>query len=214
MVRRSGSDLIASTTSLFVLVGCGGDSGTGSVSQGSLPSKYVAPAATKDVPLVDNPEFVHWSQYPVGTAVVRKKEVSNESGSVRVTTTLRLAEKNLDKVVVESQVTVDRPGQLVVENPPQKLEFAAAFELPQGMKPEQFALPSLKAKLLGNETRTACGREYQTELFTWDERNEAGPMTVTLWRSEGVPGRTLRQEVKGRTQVSAEEIVEIIEPDG
>lgn len=201
-------------TSLIILVGCGSDSGTSSVLQGELPSDRVAPAATNDVPLIDNPEYVHWSRYPVGTVVVRKKEVSNESGSVRVTTTLRLVEKNRDKAMVESQVTVDRPGQPLVENPPQRLEFAATFQLPQGMKEEQFALPSLKAKLIGNETRTAFGREFSTEQFTWDERNEAGPMTVSLWRSDDVPGRTLRQEVKGRTQVSVEEVVEIIQPDG
>jgi hypothetical protein len=199
--------------SLLLLSGCGSESGTTGVSQGPLPPGYVPPPSTENLPLVDNPEFASWNRFPVGIAVVRKKEVSNDSGSVRVTTTLRLVEKKRDKVVVESQVTVDRPGEPVVENPSQKLEFAAAFQLPQGMKPEQFALPSLKAKVVGNETRMACGREYQTELYSWDERNEAGPMTIKLWRSEEIPGRMLRQEVKGRTQVSVEEVVEIIQPD-
>ncbi len=202
------------TAVAILLAGCGSDSGTSSVSQEPLPPGYIAPVAAENLPLVDHPEYVHWSRYSVGTSVVRKKEVSNESGSVRVTTTLRLAEKNSEKVVVESQVTVDRPGQPVVENPPQKLEFTARFQLPPGMQPEQFALPSLKARVIGQENRTACGRELQTEVFTWDERNEAGPMTVKLWRTEDVPGRTLRQEIKGRTQVSAEEVVEIIQPDG
>jgi hypothetical protein len=72
----------------------------------------------------------------------------------------------------------------------------------------------MKAKLSGEETRSACGREYQTELFTWDERNEAGPMTVKLWRTDDIPGRMLRQEINGRNHESIEEVVEIIQPTG
>ena len=211
MARRSASCVAIAT--LIILLGCG-RSEKNPTSQGSLPPGYVAPALTNDRPLVDHPEYVAWARFAVGAAVVRKKEVTNNVETIHVTTTLRLVEKTRDKVVVESQVTVDRPGQSLVENPPQKLEFTAAFQLPPGMNPEQFALPSLRAKLIGNESRTACGREFQTELFTWDERNEAGPMTIKLWRSDEIPGRMLRQEVKGRTQVSAEEVVEIIQLDG
>jgi hypothetical protein len=199
---------------LFFLAGCGSGSEKSSSSPGSLPSGSVAPASTESLPQVDHPEYVHWSQFPVGMAAVRKKEVSNEFGKVRVTTTLRLVEKTARKVVVESQVTVERSEDSVVENPPQKFEYSATFRLPAGMKQEQFSLPSFKAKLAGDETRSACGREYQAQLFTWDEVNEAGPMAVKLWRSNDVPGRMLRQEINGRNHVSVEEVVEVVEPAG
>src|SRR5262245_38934568 len=197
----------------ILLSGCGSETTTSTSSRGAPPEGYVAPAATDDLPLADHPEYVAWSRFPVGTGIVRKKEVSNESGSVRVTTTLRLAEKTADKVLVESQVTVDRPGQPLVENPPQTFNFPATFPLPAGMRLEQFSLPSLKAKATGEETRTACGREFQAQLFTWNEVNEAGPMAVKYWRSDEVPGRMVRQEISGRTQTSVEEVVEIIQPD-
>jgi hypothetical protein len=202
----------ARVASLICLVGCGNKPAHGPVSQGPLPPGYIAPAPTGNLPLVDHPEYVSWNRFPVGIAVIRKKEVTNETGSVSVTTTLRLAQKMPDKIVVESQVTVNRPGQPLVENPPLNLDFPAKFRLPAGMKLEQFALPSLKARPAGDETRQACGREFQTELFTWDEVNEAGPMKVKLWRSDDVPGRMVRQEIKGRTQASVEEVVEIVQP--
>jgi hypothetical protein len=173
---------------------------------------YVAPPVMEELPLVDHPEYVNWSRFPVGIVVVRKKEVTNDWGSVRVTTTLRLAEKTSEKVAVESQVTVDRPGHPMIENPPLSVDFPATFRLPAGMKLEQFALPSLKARQVGEETREALGQEYETQLFTWDEVNEAGPMTVKLWRSNDIPGRMLRQEINGRMHASVEEVAEITQP--
>src|SRR5262245_59629049 len=63
--------------------GCGSDSAASAVSQGPLPPGYVAPAASDHLPLVDHPEYANWSKFPVGISIVRKKEVSNEFGSVR-----------------------------------------------------------------------------------------------------------------------------------
>jgi hypothetical protein len=203
----------AAVAGLIFLVGCGRESGSGYTSQGPLPPGYVAPASTTHRPLADHPEYVHWSRFPVGIVVIRKKGVSNDLGTVRVTTSLRLAVKTADKVVVESQVTVERPGNPPVENPPLNADFPAKFRVPEGMNVEQFSLPSLRAKSVGEETRQACGRAYATQRFTWDEVNETGPMKVTLWRNDDIPGRMLRQEIHGQMHDSIEEVVEIIQPD-
>jgi hypothetical protein len=202
----------ATFAGLIFLAGCGGEMEEDYISQGPLPPGYVAPASTEHLPLVDHPEYVNWSKFLVGTEVVRKKEVSNDVAAVRVTTTLRLAEKTAHKVVVESQVTVDRSGEPLVKNPPQKFDFPAKFRLPDGMKLEQFLLPSLKAEQIGEELRVACGQDFNTQLFTWDERNETGPMKVKLWRSDDIPGRMLRQEINGHMHFSVEEVVEIRQP--
>jgi len=212
MAQKSSSHI--AFIGLLFLASCGSESSKSTISQGPLPPGYVAPSPTDDLPIADHPEYVAWSRFPVGTAVVRKKVVSNDSATISVTTTLRLAQKTPEKVVVESQVTVDRPEQALVENPPMKLEFPASFRLPEGMKLEQFSLPSLRAKRIGEETRQAVGIEYKAQLFTWDEVSQAGPMTVKLWRCYDIPGRMLRQEINGRTQTSVEEVVEIIQADG
>src|SRR5262245_31045791 len=196
---------------LILLAGCSGGSELDLAE--ADPPGYVAPKADGNLPLVAHPEFTNWSTFPAGIVVVRKKEVSNDFGTLRVTTRLRLAEKSAEQVVVESQVTVDRPGSELVENPPQSMVFPANFRLPAGMKVEQFLLPALKAEDAGDQTLTVCGREFQARLFTWVERNEAGPMNVKHWRSDAIPGRMLRQEISGRTQKSIEEVVEIRPPD-
>jgi len=204
----------AAVAGLIFLVGCGSESETGNVSPAAAPPGSAAPATTENLPLVAHPEYANWSRFPVGTTVVRKKEVASESETVHVTTTLRLIEKTADKVDVERQVSVDRPGRPLEQNPPIKFHFFATFPLPQGMQLEQFSLPSLEAKLVGEEIRAACGREYQAQLFAWEEVNETGPMTVKLWRSNDIPGRMLRQEINGRDHISVEEVVEIIQPGG
>jgi len=194
------------------LMGCGDQTGAAAIAQGSAKKELPPPVSSDSLPLVDHPEYVHWSQFPVGTAVVRKKEVTNDHGAVRVTTKVRLAEKTAEKVVVETQVTVDRLNGTPEENPPFNAEFVAKFRLPSSVKLEQFSLPSLRAKPAGEETRAACGREYRAEVFTWEERNETGPMSVKLWRSNEVPGRMIRQEIEGHMHHSVEEVVEISVP--
>jgi hypothetical protein len=201
----------AACVGLLCLVGCGSQSSGGSSSQAALPAGYVAPASTANLPLVDHPEYAAWSRFPVGAGVVRKKEVTNEFGSVSVTTTVRLHEKSADKVVVQTQITVDRSAEGLVENPPQTAEFPAKFRLPPNMKLEQFALPSLRAKLVGEETRDVAGREFKAEVFTWQEFSERGQMTIKLWRSDEIPGRMLRQDIEGPMHHSVEEVVEIME---
>ncbi len=165
-------------------------------------------------PQVQYPEYVNWSQFPVGTVGRKTKRVINDVGVVTVDTQLRLVDKSSTKVVIESQVTVQRPGMAIQDNPPLAMEFPAKFPLPTGMRLEQFQLPSLKAERTGDDSVKVGNNEYQAELFEWEEVNEAGPMTVKIWRSDKVPGRILRQEtfVKQTQETSVEHVLEIIVP--
>ena len=81
---------------LLILAGC--TDHPSSKSNSSLPEGYVAPKPTDHLPLVDYPEYVNWNQFPVGTYVIRKKEVTNDFGLVRVTTKLSLREKTAEKI--------------------------------------------------------------------------------------------------------------------
>lgn len=170
----------------LLILGCTGSSS-------STPKGYVAAESQDDLPLVDHPEYTHWSKFPVGAFSIRKKTVTNAAGSVYVTTRISLAEKTDERVVVEQQVTVVRP-EATVENPPQELEYPAKFRLPTSVQLESFNLPSLKAKLLGEEVLNEAGSSFTCSLYQWEESNEAGPMTIKLWRSDEVPGRMVREE--------------------
>jgi hypothetical protein len=195
------------------LIGCDWQPSPGDA---AIPAaqQTMRPKATQEEesPLIDYPEYVSWTPFPVGLVVVRQKVVTNDSEAVHVTTTLRLIEKSADKIVVESQVTVNRPGQPALENAPFRSEYRARFRLPAGMRAEQFDLPALKARQIGEETVESCGQEYSTQVFIWDEINETGPMHVKLWRSEAMPGRMVRQEIHGPMHTSVEDVVEITLP--
>jgi hypothetical protein len=160
---------------------------------------------------VAHPEYAHWSQFPIGAKTVRRKEVSNDQGKVVVTTTVRLIDKNDRQVVVETQVTVERSGDPKLDNPPFTAEYPATFRLPKSMTLEQFHLPSLKAKLEGEEEMEILGQKYKVEKYVWLESNEAGPMDVIVWRCDKVPGRTVREEslTKSLSNKSLEEVVAI-----
>ena len=83
------------------------------------------------------------------------------------------------------------------------------------MKIEQFSLPSLKAKQVGEEALEAGGREFKAQVFAWDERNETGPMAdkALALRADDVPGRMLRQEIEGHQHHSVEQVVKIAVPE-
>lgn len=175
---------------------------------GKYPPVVVDPAPSASGPMVPTPQFVHWAQFPVGTSVTRSKLVTNANGSITVTTTQRLIEKTAEQLTVQQQSTVERPDGKT-ENPPQELLFVASFRLPPGMQEEQFALPSLKAKLTGREEIEVAGQKFEADVFEWEEANETGPMAVQIWRSNAVPGQSLREEMRTHSsgQVSTEEVV-------
>ena len=152
------------------------------------------PAAQVPV-LLDHPEYANWSRFPVGASVTRQRVVTNEFGEVRVTTKMWLEDKSSEQVAVGSQVSVVRSDNPPENNPPGSTTYPAKFALPNGLKPDLFLLPSSKAKLVGEESVMIGDLEVKSEVFEWTENNEAGPMTVKLWRSEEVPGRIVRQEM-------------------
>ncbi|MFN7737264.1 MAG: hypothetical protein ACK5O8_14185 [Pirellula sp.] len=145
--------------------------------------------------LLDHPEYANWSRFPVGASITRKRVVTNEFGEVHVTTKMWLEGKSPEQVAVGSQISVVRSDNPPEINPPSSTTYPAKFELPSGLKPELFLLPSSKAKLVGEESVTIGDLEVKAEVFEWTENNEAGPMTVKLWRSEEIPGRIVRQEM-------------------
>jgi len=158
--------------------------------------------------LLDHPEYANWSRFPVGASVIRKRVVTNDFGEVLVTTKMWLEDKSPDEVAVGSQISVVRSDNTPENNPPSSATYPAKFALPSGLKPELFLLPSSKAKLVGEESVMIGDLEVKAEVFEWTENNEAGPMTVKLWRSEEIPGRIVRQEMM--TESSSTKTVEQI----
>lgn len=158
-----------------------------------------------------HPEYANWSQFAVGTTVVRYRVVTNENGKVKETSTLTLTDKSMENLEVTTQVTVERTGEPIKDNPPEIDRFSRSFSKPAGLSEEFFILPNLKAKKVGIEQHEVHGKTVTVDVFEWTESNEAGPMTVKLWRSDQVPGRIVRQEmlIESRQTKAVEELLEV-----
>ena len=193
------------------IVGCvvffGCDVGTPSNATIQLPQLN---AVDESLPNVTHPEYANWSQFAEKSFVVRKRVVSNAGGNVLVTTKSWLEKKDENGVSVGSRVTVERPNEPIVENDDDFVSYPPTYRLPKGMDPASFAQPSSKAKETGTEMIQIGERKIETKIFEWEERNETGPMSVKLWRSDDIPGKIVRQEMftKSTDTKSVEEVTE------
>lgn len=211
---------------LFGLTGCGGEGSNGASPAGSARTvatateKGSAGSSVEVAPkvgsgeVIDNLDYLSWKPFKPGTTVVRKKESKNEKGWVKETTTWKLKELTPEKVIIESQITVERPDEPAKVNPPFEIAHSARFTVPKNMKKEQFNKPSLRAVEVGEESITVAGKTYKARLFTWEDQTESGPMPQKLWLSAEVPGRFLKQAsavTKDKTNriETNEELVEI-----
>ncbi len=190
---------------LHALFGCDISKPTNAKTQ--LPKVNVV---DESLPKVAHPEYANWSQFDEKSFVVRKRIVSNAGGNVLVTTKMWLEKKDAERVSVGSRVTVERPNEPIVENDDDIVSYPATYRLPKGMEVVTIDQPSAKANETGTEVIQIGDKKLQTRIFEWEERNETGPMTVKLWRSDEIPGKIVRQEMftKSTETKSTEEVTE------
>ncbi len=163
------STLVVALT-IGILAGCSPQSNGPAIAE--LPQRV-------ERPLVDSPDYLHWQRFPLETKVVHKKVATNGQHEVTVTTRLVLKEKTPEKIVVEQQITVEHPATgsqpaSKLENPPQKLEYAAKFRLPEGIDIEKFSLPSIKAERTGTELSKSSVNSTTPRSFGGSTKANAG----------------------------------------
>jgi hypothetical protein len=173
----------------------------------------VPPKKNTTGPMVAHPEYANWSQFPVGTQVIRRANLASENGDVFQVTTLKLAAKSDQSVTVDSQTTIERAGAKE-ESEVQSADYPAEFQLPEGMEVSQFYMPALKAKLARQESIQVAGRTYEADVYEFIDTAEAGPLAVTLWRSDAIPGKQAKKQIldPGGNLLSASETIEISLP--
>jgi len=210
---------IAKTIAVLHLIGltlgCGSEPHS-KVGKEQIPQGYVAPKTTEDLPLHNNPDYLNWQRFKAGAKVVRKKISKNVFDQVTETQTLTLLEVTADKVVLESQITVERENYPIKVNTPFQIVHVSKFRLPKNLKLEQFTKPSIKATEVAEETVKILGKDYKAKLFTWDDQTESGPMPHKYWESMEFPGRLLKHEAMVKKETGStsttEEILEVIIP--
>jgi len=167
------------------------------------------------LPLVDHPEYLNWSKFPIGTTIKRRNEIVNDNGVVVVLTTLKLIELSDKIAIVESQTTVEREGR-IDEKPPQTFDYYAKFRLMEGLTIERYSLPAPNAKKTGSEEIDVAGVKMMTDVYECEGMLESGKIGIKLWRSDDFPGRVVRTETDFRdpTKSSSKEVtISLIRPD-
>jgi hypothetical protein len=197
---------------LALSTGCSPDKTSSSSDQSKTveASQTKAPAKGPALKDVDNSDFLSWSQFPIGTKVVRRKTMSNEVGTTIITTSLELKEVNAAAVLVESQITVKRTND-TTENPPSILEYPKSQKIPAEMDPELFARPLPDANKVAAEPIESMGKAYDATVYEWKAQLESGPMKVKGWFSDKFPGRQIKLEFENPNgnEPFVEEIIEL-----
>ncbi|GIW96923.1 MAG: hypothetical protein KatS3mg111_0256 [Pirellulaceae bacterium] len=186
----------------------------------SDPTQPPAPAILGELPpsrpsvMVDYPEYVCWSRFPVGTRVVRRREHHNELGYLYETTELELVKKTPESITITQRIRVERP-EGVEENEPLELVYpakvrsiAAAQDSSSASDDDFLAKPSPTARMVGRETVDVLGQKVEATVFEWTEALENGAMQVRLWQSDAVPGRIVRKETS--LEAPGNDAVEVI----
>ena len=204
------------TIGLIFSLGCSLEkpASTSSSSQSGDASKTVTQSKGPSLKDVDNSDYISWSQFPIGTKVVRRKTMSNEVGTTEITTSLELREIKAEAVLVESQITVKRTNDTTI-NPPSALEYPKSQKIPADMDAELFTRPLPDAVKVATEAIESNGKTYDATIYEWKAQLESGPMKVKGWFSDKFPGRQIKLEFENPngSEPFVEEILELNIPN-
>ena len=211
MVFSIWKSLLAPAFLFFFLaiVGCGqAESKKVGSPGGSLP----APPDTSKLPSATSVRFANWSKFEPGAGQKRLRTVSKPEGWVKETHTQILKEKTPEKVVVETQITVEWSSGQKDVNPAIRMDFPATFKVPEGLSAEAMEAPSLKAKRGAEEEITVLGKKYQAFTYEWsDSTDGGGPVKSKVWFCDEIPGRQLKLTANwSGTAKAEEELLEIL----
>lgn len=203
---------------LALMLAAGLTSGCGTDNRGQVAGPPI-PAPPKPVgPAVEHPDYAAWKKFKPGTVVKRRSEVTRTDNANKViaTETLTLLELTDLQAVIERQNTVERVGEdaRIDVGPAERRTVPATFTLPTGITAEEFAKPSLDAKEAGEEKVATAGQEYKCRVYKFSNGTEAGPMATTVWWSDDMPGRLVKQTmtVTGVGNNTVETVIEVKRP--
>jgi len=171
---------------------------------------YAGPSGNSDEQ-VENPEYVGWSRYKVGTTATWKTVTIQGDDKKETVTTKKLVELTDDKAVIE-QTTVTKKGEGDSTTKTRKINVP---RLVSETKARQFSDPVGK-KEDGTESVKLAGKTFDARWVTARRKGEDGESITRIWMSESAPGGLLKKEMKvggeeGRTTTM--ELVELKTPN-
>ena len=190
-MRRSIALTLAALL-VVALAGCGPSSAGPAGNTPGLP----APPDTSTWKQVGNLDYLNWKKFPVGTAVVRTATTHFGENFTTSVETYTLKEVSDREVTVERQNTTFRSdGSYRKVNEPDLRKVTDKVIVHPTLDPAALLKPDPQAKESGREKVSVLGTDYECTVYKWTNSTESGPMAVTLWLCDDLPGRVAKQEM-------------------
>jgi len=174
------------------------------------------PSAWADKPkpgdMVDNPPYVHWSQFAVGTSVKTKEVVTLANGSVEeVVTTAKLVAKAKDHVTVETVVTGGEAAKQTdaLEQTKTVTDFPAKVKFERTHTPPEAGYSVTE----GKEVVEVKGKMVETEWVEATATNGDETVVEKVWTAQDVPGGIVKQTItkKKGDKVKSQSALDLVE---
>lgn len=145
---------------------------------------------------VDNPQYINWVKFPVGTEVTSTATVSQNGKTTTTTTIIRLLNKSEKNVILSTVISSDGTGSLVTNDPIEKT-VNRNFPLLPGVDRTKIGRPQ-GSQASGLETIEILGKKYEAQWYETKSTTEAGPALTKTWISMDIPNMLLKSvtEVK------------------
>jgi hypothetical protein len=145
--------------------------------------------------LTDNPEFLSWAKYGIGTQVTYENTTESQGTTQQSVLTYTLTEKNDDSITYQIQAKTTIDGQ-DTEIPTEQQSVSS--KIPSNIPTRPSQIPGVKIIEEKEEAVSVGDRTLNTSVTKFETQGGEEPHTfssiTTLWESDEVPGRVVRME--------------------
>lgn len=167
-------------------------------------ASYAWPSGDSDEQ-VENPEYVGWAKYKVGTTAVWKTVTTEGDSKKESITTKKLIELTDDKAVIE-QTTLSKKGG----DGTAKIKKVIVPRLVSQSKAKQFTNPG-SFKDDGTESVELAGKTFDARWITSQRKGDEGDSITRVWLSDSAPGGLLKKETKAGGETGKTTTMELVE---
>ena len=160
--------------------------------------------------MVDNPDYLHWSNFGVGSSsTIAGKTTVGEGDQALVVESKRSAKLiSLDdeKAVIEQSLVTTMPG---VNMPPMVTTVDIPAKVEAGSEQDMLNPDSKMSE--GEETLEIDGKKYETKWIEYKMTEQNVSMVAKSWYADGVPGGQVKMVAEGDGQMQFKSELELSE---
>lgn len=168
----------------------------------------VANAPLDERDKIENPQYLSWARFKVGTIVVQRSVTRDKSSAdaTVTTTTITLLERTDSHAVLEMQNHTKRYDGVEFDRPASRFTNWRWVAAPPATGKRDAKPPAP----LDEENLSIAGKTYRTRRHQTADRNEAGEVLVTTWTTDEIPG-SLAKSILETPAIGKSTVLEVVE---